>query len=149
MEWIKYTLLCIKRNLNIFILILLILTAVLLYKFANLKLDLIALIFSPLFTLSILPIVEEYKSKWNTKYETFKFLYANRDNLVNYNVVQHLNLIDIVFYYLYQINKRNYLIFLGCMHHTLLCYYFQMYYIVLFLSLLHKIRLNHSYYYNL
>ena len=58
MEWIKYTLLCIKRNLNIFILILLILTAVLLYKFANLKLDLIALIFSPLFTLSILPIVE-------------------------------------------------------------------------------------------
>ena len=97
MEWIKYTLLCIKRNLNIFILILLILTAVLLYKFANLKLDLIALIFSPLFTLSILPIVEEYKSKWNTKYETFKFLYANRDNLVNYNVVQHLNLIDIVF----------------------------------------------------
>ena len=55
------------------------------------------MIFSPLFTLSILPIVEEYKSKWNTKYETFKFLYANRDNLVNYNVVQHLNLIDIVF----------------------------------------------------
>lgn len=86
-----------KKNLNVFILILLILITVLLYKFANLRLDLIALIFSPLFTFSILPIVEEYKSKWNTKYETFKFLYANRGNIVNYNVVQHLNLIDIVF----------------------------------------------------
>lgn len=97
MEWLKYSFMYVKRNLNVFNFILLIVIAVISYKYMNVKLDLIALIFSPLFTLSILPIVEEYKSKWNTKYETFKLLYANRDNLVNYNVVNYLNLIDIVF----------------------------------------------------
>ena len=96
-EWIKYTLLHIRRNMNLFVLIALIGTAFSLYVFCNTKLELIALIFSPLFTLAILPMIEESKSKWVTKYETFKFLYANRNNLVDYTVVQHLNLIDIVF----------------------------------------------------
>lgn len=97
LDWIKYTLLQIKRNVNLWILITLIIIAVCLYEFFNVKLELIALIFSPLFTLSILPMIEESKAKWQTKYETFKYLYANRDNLINYTVVQHLNLIDIVF----------------------------------------------------
>ena len=97
LDWIKYTLLQIKRNMHLWILLTLIIIAVCLYKFCYIKLELIALVFSPLFTLSILPMIEESKSKWKTKYETFKYLYANRDNLVNYTVVQHLNLIDIVF----------------------------------------------------
>ena len=96
-DWMKYTLLQIKRNINFWILLTLIIVAVCLYQFFDIKLELIALIFSPLFTLSILPMIEESKSKWQTKYETFKYLYANRDNLINYTVVQHFNLIDIVF----------------------------------------------------
>lgn len=97
MEWIKYTISYIRRNLSVFLLLLLICIAVFLYKVVSIRLELIALVFSPLFTLSVLPIIEEYKSKWNSKYETFKLLYSNRNNLVNYNVVQHLNMIDIVF----------------------------------------------------
>ena len=64
LDWFKYTLLQIKRNLNLWILITLIFIAVYLYKFFNIKLELIALIFSPLFTLSILPMIEESKAKW-------------------------------------------------------------------------------------
>lgn len=63
LDWIKYTLLQIKRNVNLWILITLIIIAVCLYKFFNVKLELIALIFSPLFTLSILPMIEESKAK--------------------------------------------------------------------------------------
>ena len=96
-DWMKYTLLQIKRNINFWILLTLIIVAVCLYQFFDIKLELIALIFSPLFTLSILPMIEESKSKLQNKYETFKYLYANRDNLINYTVVQHFNLIDIVF----------------------------------------------------
>lgn len=97
LEWIKYTSLCIKKNFNLWLLFLLIIVAVVLYEVFTIKLELIALIFSPLFTLLILPMIEESKSKWVAKYETFKFLYANRDNLVNYTVVQHLNIIDVIF----------------------------------------------------
>jgi len=97
LEWLKYTSACLKRNMNFCILLFLIAIAVLLYEFFSVKLELIALIFSPLFTITILPMIEESKSKWITKYETFKLLYAYRNNLVSYDAVRHLNLIDIVF----------------------------------------------------
>lgn len=92
--------------MNKFIFLALIVIAFCLYKYSNTKLELIALVFSPLVTLAIIPMIEESKSKWNTKYETFKYLYANRNNIINYGVVQNLNLIDIVFINDKQVRKR-------------------------------------------
>lgn len=79
-------------------LIMLILISLLMYKITHIKPELLAIIASPLFTLSILSILEEYKAKWISRYETFKVLYANRGSLVNYDVIKHLNMIDIVFF---------------------------------------------------
>lgn len=97
MEWIKFTLLYIKQRISVFWLVALIIISLIIYKVTHIKPELLAIIVSPLFTLSILAILEEHKVKWNSKYETFKILYANRGNLVNYEIVKYLNIIDIVF----------------------------------------------------
>ncbi len=97
MEWLKFTSQYIRQRINIFWLIGLIIVSLLIYKVMHIKAELLAIIVSPLFTLSILSILEERKAKWNSRYETFKTLYANRGSLLNYDVVRYLNIIDIAF----------------------------------------------------
>lgn len=97
MELIKFTLQYIKQRISLFWLIGLILISLLIYKITHIKPELLAIIASPLFTLAILTILEEYKAKWNSRYEAFKILYANRGYLANYEVVKYLNIIDIIF----------------------------------------------------
>jgi len=97
MEWINFTLLFIKQKISLFWLVLLIIITAIIYKFTHIKPELLGLIVSPLFTLSVLAILEERKAKWNAKYDAFLSIYANRGNLINYEVVRKLNCIDITF----------------------------------------------------
>lgn len=105
MELIKFTLLYIKQRISLFWLISLIIVSIIIYKLTHIKPELLGIIVSPLFTLSILAILEEHKAKWNSKYETFIMLYANRGNLINYDVVRKLNCIDIIFIDCLQVRK--------------------------------------------
>lgn len=60
--------------------------------------EMLGVVVSPLFTIFTLAWVEEYKAKWNSKYEAFKVLYANRfDFWNNEEAIKYLNLIDVLF----------------------------------------------------
>lgn len=77
--------------------ILILISLTIYYTFPNIKPEILAVVLSPLFTLSILIILEEYKAKWNSKYEAFKNIYANRGSLLNEKSIEYLNSIDITF----------------------------------------------------
>lgn len=87
----------IRKRTSLLFFVLLILALPVIYKFFPANFELVIAMFSPLFTLSILKIVEEHKAKWSAKYEVFKILYAHRGNFINSDVVNHLNVIDIIF----------------------------------------------------
>lgn len=59
--------------------------------------ELIGLFSSPLITLLIYQISEEQKILWNAKYQTFLFLMSMRHSNIDFEVMRHLNSIDIIF----------------------------------------------------
>lgn len=94
----------IEQNINFILLLALIIIAIIIHVCASTRLESIGVIFSPLFTLLIFRIVEDRKIKWNSKYEAFKTLYANRGqlldstpNYINETTVNVFNSIDILF----------------------------------------------------
>lgn len=73
----------IQQNINFVLLSILIIIALATHTILHSRLESIGVIFSPIFTLLIYKIIEDYKIKWKSKYEAFKILYANRGHLIN------------------------------------------------------------------
>lgn len=86
-----------KNYLYGIILGILILFAILMYNFTPLDKEFLGLVISPFTTLLIFLILEDHKVKWNSKYEAFKTLYANRGKIINDKTINCLNSIDILF----------------------------------------------------